>query len=113
MATDQFARATDQAHKAVEGASDAADHGQKALNEALAASVKTINAATKAAEELLNDGLKTLREQAKVYSGEARQHLDEGQKFVVDTVKERPIAAALTGLGVGFLLALLFSSRSK
>ena len=113
MPTNQFAQATDQAHKAGDSVNDAAAHGQRALNEAVVAAVRTINSATKTAEGLLKDGLDTLYEQTKSYTERAKHRLDDGQNFVARRVKERPMTAALAGLGVGFLLAVMFSSRSK
>ena len=113
MPTDQFAQSTDQAHKAGDAVNDAAVHAQKALNEAVAAAVRTINTATKAAESLLKGGLDALHGQTKDYTEQAKHRLDEGQNFIAQRVKERPMTAAVAGLAVGFLLALLFSNRSK
>ena len=52
MTTDQFARATDEVHKAGDAVQSAADHGHKALNEAIAAAARTLNSATGIAETL-------------------------------------------------------------
>ncbi len=113
MPTDQFAHAADQAHQAQDAVNDAADHGQKALNDAIGAAERTISEAAKAAEKALKDGIEMLRAQSKAYSENAGQHLDEAQRYVAERVKERPMTATLAGLGVGVLLGLLLSNRSK
>ncbi len=66
-----------------------------------------------AAERLLLDGIQTIRAQAKAYSDDPARTVDKAQRFVVERVRERPVTAALAGLGVGFLLGLLLSSRGK
>jgi ElaB/YqjD/DUF883 family membrane-anchored ribosome-binding protein len=113
MSTDQFAPAADQAHQAQESANDAADHGQKALREAIAAAERVITDAAKAGEKALKDAIETLRAQTRAYGGNAGQHIDEAQRYVTERVKEKPMTATLAGLGVGVLLGLLLSSRSK
>lgn len=65
------------------------------------------------AEQLLLDGIQDIRAQAKAYSDDPGRTVDEAQRFVVERVRERPVTAALAGLGVGFLLGLLFSGRGK
>jgi ElaB/YqjD/DUF883 family membrane-anchored ribosome-binding protein len=57
--------------------------------------------------------VETLRTQTRVYTDNAGQQVDEAQRYVLERVKERPLTATLTGLGVGLLLGLLLSSRSK
>ena len=113
MTTDQFARATDNVHKAGDAVQSAADHGHKALNEAIAAAARTLNSATGIAETLLNDGLKRLRQQSDVYARRAEHDFGDAQKFVAKSVKERPITVALASLGVGILLAVLFASPNR
>jgi ElaB/YqjD/DUF883 family membrane-anchored ribosome-binding protein len=91
MPTDSFNQATDELSKGADalqhGANAASVHGQAALNDALAG--------------------------AEPYAKTANEQLDEAQRYVLDRVKERPLTATLAGLGVGVLLGLLLSTRSK
>lgn len=90
-------------------AASAVDKGQKALNDALATAQQKINETAKIAEKALREGAENLRVQTKVYRENAGQQLDDAQRYVVDKVKERPVTAALAGLGVGLVLGLLLS----
>jgi len=39
--------------------------------------------------------------------------VEEAQRYVMERVKERPMTATLAGLGVGVLIGLLLSNRSR
>jgi ElaB/YqjD/DUF883 family membrane-anchored ribosome-binding protein len=110
---DQFAYASEEAQQARDAVNNATDHGQRALSEAFGAAERTITSATKAAERLLKDSLDTFLAQTNSYTDEARQHLEEGQRYVAEQVKQRPMTFTLAGLGVGLLLGLLLSNRSR
>jgi ElaB/YqjD/DUF883 family membrane-anchored ribosome-binding protein len=110
MATDTLEHTADDAKAATRAATKA---GEKALNDALASAERTITEAAKTAERLLKEGVETLRAQTKAYSETAGQQVDEAQKYVLERVKERPLTATLAGLGVGVLLGLLLSNRTK
>lgn len=101
------------ADNAARKAAAAAEKGQQAFNDALAAAQQTITEAARSAERALRDGVETLRAQTKPYQEKAGQQFDEAQRFVVDRVRERPVTAALAGLGAGLLLGLLLSHRDK
>jgi ElaB/YqjD/DUF883 family membrane-anchored ribosome-binding protein len=60
----------------------------------------------------MRDGVDALRTRAEPYRESASQQMDEAQKYVVERIKERPVVATLTGLGVGLLLGLLMANRS-
>ncbi len=85
-----------------DGADAALDRTQRILKEALAA-----------AERVVKEGVRTLREQTDAYAGPAGESVDEAQRYVVRRVKERPVTATLAGLGVGVLIGLLLASRGK
>ena len=66
-----------------------------------------------AAEKLLLDGIQAIRAHAKASLNDPGRTVEETQRFVVERVRERPVTAALAGLGVGFLLGMLLSGRGK
>ena len=103
----------DTLEQATSKASAAADKGQKAFNDALAAAQRTITEAAKSAERALREGAETLRAQTKDYRENAGQQIDEAQRYVLEQVRERPVTAALAGLGVGLLLGLVLSRRAR
>ncbi len=103
--------ATDSVNEAANEEAAAAESGQKAFNEALAAAEKTITDAAKSLERALREGADALRAQSRVYAQNAGEQFDEAQRIVVEKIRERPVTAALAGLGVGMLLGMLFSSR--
>ena len=113
MPADTLNPAIDEAKRANKGANSAIDHGQKAFTEAVSAAERTLAEATKTAERVFREGLDTLRSQTRTYTDVAGQQVDEAQRYVLERVKERPMTATLAGLGVGVLLGLLLSSRSK
>lgn len=110
---DPFADAAEEARQARDAVNSATVHGQKALTEAVSAAERTIHMATRAAEKLLRESLDALRTQTAPYTDGAREHLEDGQRYISDHVKQRPMAFTLAGLGVGLLLGLLLSPRSK
>lgn len=66
--------------------------------------------AAKKVEKAVADGLEQIRAQSRAYGDNAGQHLDEAQRYVVERVKEKPLVAAGTALGVGVLIGLLLAS---
>jgi ElaB/YqjD/DUF883 family membrane-anchored ribosome-binding protein len=114
MSADNMSNAIDEAKQAKKSANNAAEHGERSFNEAMSAAERTLAEATKSAEKVFKEGVEALRAQTRVYTADAGQHVDEAQKYLVERVKERPVTAALTGLGVGLLIGLLLSSgRSR
>ncbi|HEV7158507.1 MAG TPA: hypothetical protein VGN38_09150 [Caulobacteraceae bacterium] len=100
-------------NKAGNSAADSIDKGQKALNEALAMAQQKIAETAKIAQKALREGAENLRTQSASYRENAGQQFDDAQRYVVERVKERPVTAALTGLGVGLLLGLLLSNNRR
>lgn len=113
MPADTMDHAADEAKQAKKAANSAADHSQRAFNDAISAAERTISDAARTAERVLKEGAETLRAQTRAYTDNAGQHVDEAQRYVMERVKERPLTATLAGLGVGLLLGLLLSNRSK
>jgi len=120
MATDTLELVTEQADAAGKSASDAVDHGRMALNEAIVAAEKVFTEGAKRADKMfresertLNENVERLREQAKIYGETAGQSVEDAQRYVVDRVKERPVAATFVGLGLGFVLGVILSGRKR
>lgn len=113
MPTDTPEDAGDTVQKVMDAAETVADQGQQALKEAIAAAERTITEAARALERAAREAIDMLRSQTKSYTGNAGQHVDEAQRYITERVKERPMTATLAGLGVGFVLGLLLSNRSK
>ena len=103
--------ATPDPEKAAVGLEHSLESAQRALKDSLAAAERRLSEAAKTAERVIRDGIETIRAQTQAYSGPAGQTVEEAQRYVVERVKERPVTATLAGLGVGFLLGLLLSSR--
>jgi len=113
MSSDSITTAADEAKAAKKAAANAIDQGERSFTEAMTAAEKTLAEATRSAEKVFREGLEALRAQTRVYTDNYGERVDEAQKYIVERVKERPVTAALTGLGVGLLLGLLLSSRDR
>jgi ElaB/YqjD/DUF883 family membrane-anchored ribosome-binding protein len=110
---DPFADAADEARQARDAVNSATVHSQRALSEAVSAAERTIQTATRSAEKILRETLEALRTETAPYTEGAIEHIEDGQRYISDHVKQRPMTFTLAGLGVGLLLGLLLSSRSK
>jgi ElaB/YqjD/DUF883 family membrane-anchored ribosome-binding protein len=107
-ADETSAKAKKAAKAAVDSAADAA---QQRLNDAIDLADRNFREAAKRIEQAVRDGVEQLRTRAGPYGESASQQIDEAQKYVVERIKERPVIATLTGLGVGLLLGLLMAAN--
>jgi ElaB/YqjD/DUF883 family membrane-anchored ribosome-binding protein len=117
MPTESFDHAADELRK---GARAAGDHGQAAVAEALGAAERLITEAASRAERILKDSLSHLRSRTDAYGDRARSYTDkasdqwdDAQTYVLERVRDRPLTAALAGLGAGVLIGLLLANRPK
>lgn len=87
----------------------AADSANKLAAEAQ----RTFSEAAKRFEAIVKEGMEQLRTQSRTYADTAGQQIDEAQRYVVERVKERPLAATGAALGVGVLVGLLLSAGRR
>ncbi|MBC6983207.1 MULTISPECIES: DUF883 domain-containing protein [unclassified Caulobacter] len=64
-------------------------------------------------ERRVRDSADDLRARAQQYYDDGRIRLDEAQTYLVERVKERPIAATLTAVGAGVLIGLLMAGGRR
>ena len=65
------------------------------------------------AQEALNQGIDTARYQAMQARDYAGQQLSQVQQTLTDRIIERPIASAVTALGVGVVIGLLLKGGRR
>jgi ElaB/YqjD/DUF883 family membrane-anchored ribosome-binding protein len=88
---------------------EAADRVDKTIKDA----EKNLNDLTERAQKTIQEGLETLRVQARVYADNAGDGLDVAQRYVVEKVQERPLTTTLAALGVGVLIGVLLSGGRR
>ena len=64
-------------------------------------------------EKAVQDGLELLRAQSRNYADTAGESIDTAQRYVVEQVQERPLAATFTALGIGVLIGIVVSGRNR
>ena len=82
-------------------------------NEKIIAAQARLADTAKAAGAQLKEHAETLRSQTKSYRETAGKQASDAQRVLVEKIKERPVTAAFAGLGIGLLLGMLLSNRSK
>ncbi len=101
------ANAVDTAAKdAKAAASSVADTASEIASQA----ERTFAEAAKRFEKIVSEGVEQIRAQSRTYADTTVEHLDEAQRYVVERVREKPLMAAGTALGVGLLIGLLLAS---
>jgi ElaB/YqjD/DUF883 family membrane-anchored ribosome-binding protein len=88
---------------------ETADRVDKSLDDA----EKKINDLTERAQRTINEGLETLRVQARAYADTAGDSIDVAQQYVTEKVQERPLTATFTALGVGVLIGILLAGGRR
>jgi len=92
---------------------DTESPAHRVLKEGLAAAERGLLEVAKRVERAVKESMETIRAQTGDYSGDPARTAQDAQRYIVDRVEERPVAAAFVGLGVGFLLGALFFGRRK
>jgi ElaB/YqjD/DUF883 family membrane-anchored ribosome-binding protein len=81
-----------------EVAGDAVEHAERKLNDA-----------AHRIEKAVAEGVEQIRTQGKAYAAEAKDQIEDAQRYVAGQVRERPLAATGVALGVGVLIGLLLA----
>jgi ElaB/YqjD/DUF883 family membrane-anchored ribosome-binding protein len=87
----------------------AAEQVSKIAADAAAQAEKALSDVAKRVETALRE----LRDKSRDYADVAGEGLETAQKYVVDRVQERPVAATLAALGVGVLIGFLLAGRKS
>ncbi len=82
----------------------------EAASEIASQAERTFADAAKRFEKIVSEGVEQIRAQSRTYADTTVEHLDEAQRYVVERVREKPLMAAGTALGVGLLIGLLLAS---
>lgn len=81
---------------------------------ALSAEVQsTFQEAAKRFEKVVQEGVEQIRAQVRTYVDTASHQVDEAQRYMTERVKERPLAASATALGVGVIIGLLLAGGRR
>lgn len=75
----------------------------------LATVERSFSEAARKFEKTVQDSLEQLRAQSRTYADTAGQQIDEAQRYVVERVRERPLAATGAAVGIGVLIGLLLA----
>jgi ElaB/YqjD/DUF883 family membrane-anchored ribosome-binding protein len=95
---------------AAKDAKAAASSVAEAASEIASQAERTFADAAKRFEKIVSEGVEQIRAQSRTYADTTVEHLDEAQRYVVERVREKPLMAAGTALGVGLLIGLLLAS---
>ena len=74
---------------------------------------ETLAETVKSVEKLILDGFESVRAEVKSLFDYRAERLEQGQQYLSDRIKERPLTAILASLGVGFILGLLTANRKN
>ncbi len=93
--------------------SNTADRVSAIAAEAAAETEQTLADLARRAEKAIQEGLAELRGRSRDYADVAGEQFETAQRYVVDRVQERPVAATLAALGVGILVGYLLAGRKQ
>jgi ElaB/YqjD/DUF883 family membrane-anchored ribosome-binding protein len=94
-------------------ASTAVDQTADRVDSKLKDAEKNINEMTERAQRTIQEGLETLRVQARAYADTAGDSLDVAQRYMAERVQERPLTATFAALGVGVLIGVLLAGGRR
>ena len=94
-------------------ASTAIDETADRVDKTIKDAEKNINDMPERAQRTIQEGLETLRVQARAYADTAGDSIDVAQRYVAEKVQERPLTATFAALGVGVLIGVLLSGGRR
>jgi ElaB/YqjD/DUF883 family membrane-anchored ribosome-binding protein len=97
----------------VDEAKTAARAASEAAAKLSAEAQRSFTEAAKKFEGVVQEGMEQLRAQSRTYADTAGQQLDEAQRYVVERVRERPLAATGAAVGVGVVIGLLLAAGRR
>lgn len=74
---------------------------------------RTFRDAAKHFERAVQEGVEQIRAQSRAYAETAGEQIDEAQRYVVEHVRERPLAATGVAVGVGVVIGLLLAGGRR
>ncbi len=74
---------------------------------------RTFRDAAKHFERAVQDGVQQIRAQSLAYADTAGDQLEEAQRYVVEHVRERPLAATGVAIGIGVVIGLLLAAGRR
>lgn len=93
-----------------EESKNAARAATEAASKLSAEAQRSFAEAAKKFEGVVQEGLEQLRAQTRAYADTAGEQFDEAQRYMVERVRERPLAATGAALGIGVLVGLLLAA---
>lgn len=94
-------------------ASTAVDQTADRVDQTIKDAEKNINDMTERAQRTIQEGLETLRVQARAYADTAGDLLDVAQRYMAERVQERPLTATFAALGVGVVIGVLLAGGRR
>ena len=89
------------------------DRAAQIAAESAAETERSLAELAKRAEKAIQEGLTELRLRSRDYADVAGEQVDTAQRYVVDRVQERPVAATLTALGIGVVLGMMLAGGRR
>jgi ElaB/YqjD/DUF883 family membrane-anchored ribosome-binding protein len=86
-----------------------ADRVEKTIKDA----EKNLADLTDRAQKTIQEGLETLRSQARVYADSAGDSIDVAQRYMTERVQERPLTATIAAFGVGIVIGILLAGGRR
>lgn len=93
-----------------EESKSAARAATEAASKLSAEAQRSFAEAAKKFEGVVQEGLEQLRAQTRAYADTAGEQFEEAQRYMVERVRERPLAATGAALGIGVLVGLLLAA---
>lgn len=105
-----MSNAADQAASEAKAAAASANNSAHLLAED---AQRTFRDAAKHFERAIQEGVEQLRAQSRAYADTASEQFEEAQRYVVDNVRERPLAATGVAVGIGVVIGMLLAGGRR